>query len=171
MKKKPSPRFHLERRKGVMAERARMQRVASVPSSNSSPVRHSIMLSRQSDLMGIQPKASSSPAPPPLPPSAIVRKKTKTTTRARRGSKSPTWAMIPSFTVNRDLPDHSGHNPSTAYRIPPDGARTHPLLRSAQRSVSSCPSTSNSLLRPTSTAASSSSPLCSSSSLPADTTR
>ncbi|RRT47607.1 hypothetical protein B296_00053634 [Ensete ventricosum] len=112
-----------------MAERARMRWVASVPSWDSSPTRHSAMFPRQLDLSGIQPRVSSSPAPLPLSPLATVRKKTKITTRARRGSGRPTWARIHSFVVNRNLPNHSGHNPSTPYGILPNGERTRPLPR------------------------------------------
>ncbi|RWW54356.1 hypothetical protein BHE74_00039061 [Ensete ventricosum] len=56
-----------------------------------------------------------SPAPLSLPPSAIVRKKTKMAARARRGSSTPTWAKTP-FTINRNLLDHSSHDP---FRVKP----------------------------------------------------
>ncbi|RWW21007.1 hypothetical protein GW17_00014860 [Ensete ventricosum] len=84
---------------------------------------------------------------PPLSPLATMKKKTKMMTRVRRGSNSPTWARTLSFTIDRDLPDHNGHDPSTPYRIRPDGARTCHLPRSALQSASSCPVMSNSLLR------------------------
>ncbi|THU50913.1 hypothetical protein C4D60_Mb06t25390 [Musa balbisiana] len=108
--------------KGVMAERARMRRVASIPSSNLSPARHSTMLSQQPDPVEIQPRVSSSLTPPLLPPSMIMRKKTKMMARARRGSSSPTWARIPSFAIDHDLLDHSGHDPFAPYCVSPDGA-------------------------------------------------
>ncbi|RZS04580.1 hypothetical protein BHM03_00034934 [Ensete ventricosum] len=118
-----------------------MRRVASIPSSNSSPARYSAMLPQQPDPKGIQPKASSSSGPPPLPPSATMRKKTKMMTRARRGSSNPTWARIPSFIVNRDHPDHHGHEPFAPYHVPPDETRTRPLPLSARRNEDSPPTT------------------------------
>ncbi|CAL9145659.1 unnamed protein product [Musa hybrid cultivar] len=54
--------------------------------------------------------------------------------RARRGSNNPTWARIPSFVVDHDLPNHSGHDPSAPYYVSLDGARTRPLQCSARRS-------------------------------------
>ncbi|RWW06053.1 hypothetical protein BHE74_00058943 [Ensete ventricosum] len=110
------------------------------------------MLPWQSNPMGIQPKASSSPGPPPMSPLATMRKKTKTTARARRGSSSPTWAKIPYFTVDRDLPDHSSYDPSaptvlrltergpTPYRVSPDGVLLRILPRPTPFSVMPSPS-------------------------------
>ena len=101
---------------------------------------------------------------------------------------SPTWVRIPSITVDRDLLDHNGHDPSAPYRVSPDGARTRPLPCSARQSEDPSPtaflstkrfflsrhvqlSSPSCLLCPTSAAASSSSPSCSSFYPPTDTAR
>ncbi|RRT72739.1 hypothetical protein B296_00027652 [Ensete ventricosum] len=51
--------------------------------------------------------------------------------KSEKGKQQSNLSQGPFLPVDRDLPDHRSHDPSTPYHVPPDGARTHPLLHSA----------------------------------------
>ncbi|RWW01005.1 hypothetical protein BHE74_00014140 [Ensete ventricosum] len=171
MKKKPSPAFHLERQKG--GDGGASEDATSRLRSQLELIPHEALCNAPAVVRFDRDpaRASLSPAPPPLPPSATVRKQTKKTARARRGSSSLTWARIPPFAIDHDLPDHNGHDPFAPYCVPPDEVRTRPptAFRSMEHFFVShhvhLPSPSY-LLCPTSATDSSSSPSCSLSYLP-----
>ncbi|RRT74040.1 hypothetical protein B296_00005986 [Ensete ventricosum] len=121
-KKKPSPPFHLERRKegdGRAGEdvtgrlRPQLELIPREALCNDPTVTRSGGDPALGELISRSPIVS---------PSTAMRKKTQMMTRAGRGSSSLTLARIPSFVVDRRLPNHSGHDPSAPYRVPPDGA-------------------------------------------------
>ncbi|RWW33334.1 hypothetical protein GW17_00001959 [Ensete ventricosum] len=91
-----------------MAEQARMRRVTSVPSSNSSPARHSTML-------------------------LDCEEEDQNDSKSEKGKQQSNLSQGPFLPVDRDLPDHRSHDPSTPYHVLPDRARTRPLLHSAWR--------------------------------------